>query len=302
MKALVLGGGSMKGAFQVGAIQAVLESGFKPDMIYGISVGALNSTFLVHEASRQLDQQQSIDWEIVGRRLLEFWVTNITQPQDVSVLRSRVSLGVDTLMSRFNGLLDPSPLRRLINQQIDLPTLVKSPIKFKVGAVNITSGDMVYASQSDPNILDYITASAALPALMPPVIIGDSVFQDGGLRELVPVRQAMKDGATDIMLLACHSAQVFNGEAFNPRNVISLMERVRNITVNQLENNDIDWAESFAERSNLKGNPINVTVIRPNTPLQLDLQRFTSGDISRLMGEGYRVGLETLKKGSAPLV
>lgn len=300
MKALVLGGGSMKGAFQVGAVQAVLESGFEPDMIYGISVGALNSTFLVHEASHQLEMQQSIDWETVGRRLLEFWVTNITQPQNVSILRSRVSLGVNTLMSRFDGLLDPSPLRKLISQQIDLPTLAKSPVKFKVGAVNVTSGDMVYASQSDPDILDYVTASAALPVLMPSVSIGNSIFLDGGLREVAPIRRAIQDGATDIMLLACHSAKLFNGETFSPRNVISLMERVRNITVNQIVNNDIDWAENYAERSSLCGHPIKLTVIRPNSPLQLDLQHFNSDDISRLIVEGYRIGLETLKNGSAP--
>lgn len=302
MKALVLGGGSMKGAFQVGAIQAVLESGFKPDMVYGISVGALNSTFLVHEAGRQIESGQSIDWETVGRRLLEFWVTNITQPQNVSLLRSRVSLGVNTLMSRFDGLLDPSPLRKLISEKIDLATLAKSPVKFKVGAVNVTSGDMVYASQTDPDILEYVAASAALPVLMPSVPIGDGIFLDGGVREVAPIRRAIQDGATDIMLLACHSARLFNGETFSPKNVISLMERVRNITVNQIVNSDIDWAENYAERSSLRGHPIKLTIIRPNSPLQLDLQHFTSDDISRLIVEGYRMGLETIKNGTAPVV
>ncbi|MDP5140823.1 MAG: patatin, partial [Spirosomaceae bacterium] len=33
MKALVLGGGSLKGSWQAGAIQAVLDTGFKPDMV-----------------------------------------------------------------------------------------------------------------------------------------------------------------------------------------------------------------------------------------------------------------------------
>jgi|GEM_PF-5766007 len=34
-KALVLSGGSIKGAFQAGAIKVVLESGFKLDIIIG---------------------------------------------------------------------------------------------------------------------------------------------------------------------------------------------------------------------------------------------------------------------------
>lgn len=298
MRALVLGGGSMKGAFQVGAIQAVLESGFVPEMIYGISVGALNSTFLAHEAAKQIEDGRPVDWVKVGRGLLEFWVTNITHPQNVAILRSRVSLGVSTLMSRFDGLLDPSPLQRLIREKIQLATLEKSPVKFKVGAVNVISGDMVYATQHDPDILQYVTASAALPVLMPSVSIGKNIFLDGGLREVAPIRQAIQDGATDIVLLACHSADLFNGDIFSPRNVISLMERVRNITVNQLVNNDIDWAENYAERSSLRGHPIRLKVIRPVSPLALDLQHFTSDDISRLIVEGYRVGLEDLKKES----
>ena len=72
MKALVLGGGSLKGAWQVGAIQAVLETGFKPDMIYGISAGALNATFMVNEAGNQFIKNKSIDWDLVNKNLLKF--------------------------------------------------------------------------------------------------------------------------------------------------------------------------------------------------------------------------------------
>ncbi len=61
MKVLVLGGGSLKGAWQVGAIQAVLETGFEPDMIYGISAGALNASFMVNEAGNQALANNRID-------------------------------------------------------------------------------------------------------------------------------------------------------------------------------------------------------------------------------------------------
>ncbi len=54
MKALVLGGGSLKGAWQVGVIHAILDTGFRPEMIYGISAGALNGSFMVNEASKQV--------------------------------------------------------------------------------------------------------------------------------------------------------------------------------------------------------------------------------------------------------
>ena len=82
----------------------------------------------------------------------------------------------------------------------------------------------------------------------------------------------------------------------NPRNLIMLVERVRDITVNEYANSNIIWAESYVDRSILRGTPMKLTVIRPVAPLVLDMQHFTSEDISRLIIEGYRVGIETLHK------
>ncbi len=299
MKALILGGGSMKGAFQVGAIQSVLEAGFEPDMIYGISVGALNSTFLVNEAEHQRKENGQIDWKLVGHRLLEFWIKNITHPQDISTLRSRVMLGVNTLMSRFDGLLDPLPLHNLIRKNVQDELLENSQIKIKVGAVNIESGEMKYVSPKDGHFLDYVRASSSIPMLMPAVEIDDDFYVDGGLREVIPIRPALADGATEIVLIGCHSPHLYQPEGLNARNLITLIERIRDITVNEVANSNIIWAESFAERSNLRGTPMKLTVIRPTSPLVLDLQHFTSEDISRLIVEGYKMGVQVLKKKEA---
>lgn len=104
MKALVLGGGSMKGAYQVGCIKAILENGFEPDMIYGISVGALNATFLVNESGKKnsgrkttklaihrqitfgvLDQQHH---QTPGRSAIETTVSSGFQYTDESLRRT----------------------------------------------------------------------------------------------------------------------------------------------------------------------------------------------------------------------
>jgi len=296
MKALVLGGGSMKGAFQVGAIQSVLENGFEPDMVYGISVGALNTTFLANEIGRQHDEEGNKNWPVAGRKLLEFWVKNITQPQDISTLRSRVMLGMNTLMSRFDGLVDPAPLHLLIRKNVKDKYLKHSPVKVKVGAVNVQSGEIKYVTPQEPHFLDYVRASSSIPMLMPAIAIGKEMYLDGGLREVAPIRQAIADGATEIVVIACHSPHLYQPEGLNPRNLITLVERVRDITVNEYANSNIIWAESFVDRSILRGIPMKLTVIRPVSPLVLDMQHFNSEDISRLIIEGYRVAVDTLNK------
>jgi len=297
-RTLVLGGGSLKGAFQCGAIMAIFEKGFKPEAIYGISVGSLNASFLVHEANRQHAETGTIDWPKAGRALLEFWIKNITKPDDVAVIRSRFLTGYNTLFSRFDGFLDNTPLRNLIREHIDVTVLQQGPIKLKVGAVNVIEGDMVYASPSTEHFLDYVFASSSLPFLMPAVPIGGDhrkALLDGGLREVAPLREALDDGATELVCVACHAKRIFN-ESFNYRNLLNLMERVKDITVNQIVNNDIAWAERFVDREKLRGHTFSLTVIRPTEPLNLNLQKFTSDDIGKLIVQGYKAGTDVLKK------
>ncbi|GAB4030181.1 patatin-like phospholipase family protein [Spirosoma jeollabukense] len=296
-KALVLGGGSLKGAFQVGAVMALFESGFAPDSLYGISVGSLNATFMANEAARQHAENGQVDWVKVGKYLIEFWIRNITKPSDVAVIRSRFRMGYNTIMSRFDGLLDNSPIKNLIRNHVDLEAIKNGPVKLKVGAVDIIEGDMCYADVHDPNFLDYVYASSSLPFLMPAVQIGGDhrrAFLDGGMREVAPLRVAIEDGATEIACVACHAKKIYN-EKFNYRNLLNLMDRVKDITVNQLVNNDIAWAERFAEREHSRGHSLHLTVIRPTEPLFLNLMRFTSEDIGRMIVQGYQAGTDMLK-------
>lgn len=46
MLGLVLSGGGEKGAYQVGALRYLVEKGIDPDIITGVSVGAMNGGFL----------------------------------------------------------------------------------------------------------------------------------------------------------------------------------------------------------------------------------------------------------------
>jgi len=200
-------------------------------------------------------------------------------------------------MSRFDGLLDTTPLRKLIHKNLDEVVLKDSPIKLKVGTVEVMSGKMVYATPQDDSFLDYVLASSSLPTLMPAVHIKGhrkSAFLDGGLRVVAPIKAAFEDGATEVICVACHTEHIAD-HPINHRNLFKLLDRVKDINVNQIVNNDIAWAESFVEKENLKGRELTLKVIRPNVPLDLDILEFTSPDIAKLIVQGYTIGLEYLK-------
>jgi len=301
MRALVLGGGSLKGAWQVGVIHAILDTGFRPEMIYGISAGALNGSFMVNEAGKQYLEKGKINWDLVNKKLLQFWLENITQPSDIGVLKSKFSLGIDTILSRFDGLINTDPLHEKLKKYLDVTTMRKSPIKLKVGAVNINTGEMHYTDPLEQHFLDYLRASSSLPLIMPAIQIGGDhrqAYMDGGLREVVPIRKAIEDGANEIYCVATHPKNK-SLEHFNYRSFFSLIERIKDITVNQFENSDIEWAENYAKNYGSIGpfsltKKIKLTVIRPKEPLNIELTNFTTNDIKEIIKQGYENGYEAL--------
>lgn len=303
MKALVLGGGSLKGSWQAGAIQAVLDTGFKPDMVYGISAGALNAAFIVNEAGRSYQENGVIDWQLVNKKLISFWINNITKPDDIGILKSRFQLGIDTILSRFDGLLDTNPLHERLREYITPALLRSSPIKLKVGSVNINTGQMHYAGPLDDHFMDYLRASSSIPVIMPVIQIGGdhrNAHLDGGLREVVPLKQAILDGATEIYAIATHP-EVDNKSDINYRNFFTLIDRIKDISVSQFENNDIEWAEHYNENILSLGGislnrKIDLKVLRPKDKLDINLTSFSTNEIKEMVKQGYEYAYEELKK------
>ena len=202
-KILVLAGGSVKGAYQAGVIRAVFEAGFRPDAIYGISAGSMNASFLVNDFGRSfLENDGNLNHNQTAHDLCDFWMNNIQTPDSLALRRGTYDLGMSAIRRNFEGLLDTTPLREILHNNIQIRNLNASPIGLKVAAVDIINGSIVYADPTNEHFLDYIMASSAIPILMPVVNIGGlkkMAYLDGGLRDVAPVKKAIKDGATEII-------------------------------------------------------------------------------------------------------
>jgi NTE family protein len=309
-KILVLAGGSVKGAFQTGVIKAVFEAGFTPNAIYGISAGSMNASFLVNEIGKQKSKNKKIDYNKAANKLVDFWKTNITSPGSLARRRGTYELGLSAIRKNFEGLLDTSPLKDILHQNISVENLKESPIGLKVGAVDIMQGGIYYADPNTEHFLDFVMASSAIPILMPVVNIGGSkhhAFLDGGLRDVAPIKKAIYDGADEIVCIACHTKEI-EGGYFPYGNLLALVDRTMDIAVNECLNNDLDWVEFFnsvlpndgsisTDDGPLKGKrKIKLTIIRPLSPLQVDIQNFDELDIERVIGIGYEIGQKAMQK------
>ena len=282
---LVLAGGSVKGAFQAGVMKAMMERGYQPDAVYGVSAGSLNAAYFVNQLGLQAITGEPISFIQASQDLWDFWETRITSPISLSKPFNIFQLGLSALRKKFKGLVDTKPLRNLLTEVLSIRNLHASPIELKIGAVNIVDGTMYYVDTSEEHFLDYLMASSAVPILMPVVKINGETrrsFLDGGLRDVAPIKKAVDDGASQIICISCHMETIEGGH-FDSGDLLALVDRVMDIAVNEILNADI-------KEVMLSNTSIDIQSIRPPQPLTIDIQKFNKMDIRRMLELGYQVG------------
>ena len=284
-KILVLAGGSVKGAFQAGVMKAMMERGYQPDAVYGVSVGSLNAAYFVNQLGMQALTGGPISFTDASQDLWDFWETRITSPKSLSKPFNIFQLGLTALRKKFKGLVDTQPLRNLLTEVLSIRNLHASPIDLKIGAVNIMDGTVYYVDASEEYFLDYLMASSAVPILMPVVKINGETrrsFLDGALRDVAPIKKAVDDGASHIVCISCHMETIEGGH-FDSGDLLALVDRVMDIAVNEILNADI-------KEVMISKTTIDIQSIRPPQPLTIDIQKFNKMDIRRMLELGYQVG------------
>jgi NTE family protein len=184
--AIVLGGGGNLGATQVGMLRALLERGVQPDVLVGCSVGALNAAGLAAEPN------------LAGVARLE----DIWRHLDGEAIVASGRLSALWLMTRkYRALQANDGLRRLIQSSLPFRTFEEARVPFHVVATSLGSGGERWFSRGP--VVEPILASAALPAVFPPVEINGEMLIDGAVVNNVPISKAVEVGAKRIYVLHC---------------------------------------------------------------------------------------------------
>jgi len=190
-RALCLSGGGAKGAYQVGALKALSESGRSWTSVHGISVGALNAAWFA--MLKPEDQPGSIDG------LIAIW-NGIKTSNDI--YRPWGPFGLKYIMSMWKGSLNSgAPLRQLVKKMWDGQKAKESGVKLTVGCCSLTTTRYHAISGDNPKILEYILASSHLPLVFEPLLIDDEVWVDGGLRHQIPILEAIKENPDEIDII-----------------------------------------------------------------------------------------------------
>jgi NTE family protein len=230
---LVLSGGGMRGAYEVGVVLGIVDA-LKPSpgspplfrILSGASVGAINTAYLA--ANAELPDHG------IGR-LAEVWKT--LKLEDHARVRplGLTSLKLPSLLSKAgaalgNSLLDTRALEILVRRTVDWDRMHRvidsgRVIALLIAALHVASGRTTMFTEHTPGInvvptrderratvieritADHVLASAAIPLLMPTRRIGNHYYCDGGLRFNTPIAPAIRAGADRLIIVTVRHAR-----------------------------------------------------------------------------------------------
>jgi NTE family protein len=182
--AFVLGGGGVLGAVEVGMVRALFRAGYRPDVVVGTSIGAVNGALVAADPS-----------EGVTDRLVRLWAS----PEAAAVYGDSVARQLRRFAARTH-LHSPLPLRRLMESELgESSTFADLKIPFRCCAASIERA-AEHWFDSGP-LVDAVLASSSVPGLLPPMEIAGEHFVDGGIVNSIPVGEAVRIGAKLIFVL-----------------------------------------------------------------------------------------------------
>lgn len=208
--AFVLPGGGALGAYQVGVIRSLTRAGVAPDLLVGVSAGAVNaSLFAWNQGVDGVARIESVWRDIQRRDLIRF------NPV-------RLALAV---AGRRPSFLDNEPGRRFLRQQLGARLLEHSPVPLVLVATDLASGDVVPLRRGDA--VTAVLASTAFPGVYPPVQLDGRLLIDGGVVADVPLDLAASLGSRSALVLSVPPTL----EGTPPRHAIDILLRSSSLGV-----------------------------------------------------------------------
>jgi len=234
---LILAGGGVRGAYEVGALSVLapaLEArGERPRVIVGTSVGALNCAYLAANAHRPL--REAVEGVVELWRRMEYG--DVLEPllsvgelgRLVRYLADVVGLPAPNVPSVLDAAPLAATLERLISFQQLADNVASGALRSAaVVATSYASSRSVVFHDGRPTprpdaarAIDYVRttlsaahvrASAAIPALFGAVEIAEPPaaagwYSDGGTRLNAPLKPALALGAKRVVVIALNSSR-----------------------------------------------------------------------------------------------
>lgn len=266
--AFVFAGGGSLGAAQVGMLEALLAAGERPDLVVGVSAGAINAAFFAAEPNRATVE-----------RMAHLW-TSFTTRRALG-LSWRSLLGLAGLRDH---VASPAGLRGLLEGELGYRALEAARVPLHIVCADLVTGDEVVLSQGA--VVEAVLASAAIPGVFPPVAVGGRVLVDGAIAANTPIATAVRLGATRLVVLpagfACALRNPSGGAIGRAMHAISLL-----------------GARQLRQDFEHYGGRVPIHIVPPLCPVEVSSYDYAHG--SSLIGRGREAARAWLAAGGLEL-
>jgi NTE family protein len=196
-KALVLGGGGAKGAYELGVWQAFKELGMHFDLIVGSSIGALTASLMVQNNYEKCEEL----WNTITIKDLINGAIDLNFDFDQIISHRHQYIKFLTKAIKDKGA-DVTPIHQLLDQLTDENQIRNSPTALCIVTYNVSTMSPVEIMATDipfGMITDYLMASSACFPAFPMHKINDNYYIDGGFYDNTPYSTAEKYNADYII-------------------------------------------------------------------------------------------------------
>ena len=253
-RAVVFSGGGAKGGYQIGAWKALTELNFRPDIVTGTSVGALNGALM---ALGKYDEALSI-WENMSMDSVFTQFVERSNEENLKHDSYYLRLAKEIVTK---GGADYSPLQDLVKNLMDEKKLRESDIEFGLVTTafpKIKPVELFIEDIPEGMAADYVLASAAAFPLLKSYKIKDAKFVDGGYSDNMPIKMALSKGAEEIVAVNVGKINVsrlgntdavihyiHNKRPYNDGRIGSIIYFNRELSVNNIRQGYLDTLKSF---------------------------------------------------------
>ncbi len=266
MRALVISGGGSKGAFAGGVAQYLLEiEKNKYDIFIGTSTGSL---LIPHLALGNIDKIHRIYTNVDMKKIFNVnpFIVKKKNGKDIVTINH-----FNVIWQFIKGKRTFGESKRLLKyikrnfsiSDFDKLKLLDTDVVITV--TNLSKNEAEYKSIHDftyAEFCEWIWISSNYIPFMSLVTKNNDEYGDGGFSSLVPIREAINRGATEIDVVILET-EINLEKAVVGKNPFSLMIDLFRIALDQVEKHDIAIGKLMANNKNVKLNlyytPVKLT-------------------------------------------
>jgi len=194
MTGLVLAGGGVKGAYQVGAYLAFKKCGIRLDGVVGTSIGSFNAAMIVSG----MDAELYNFWKNVDVGELLNFNTKYTESVNNKDKFKELIYGIEqmTIIVKNKGI-NNSNLKDLLKEMIDEEKIRNSYMDYGLVTIRVNDLKPLYLFKEDMKpgkIPEYILASCNLPVFKTEKLIDNKYYIDGGFYDNNPINMLLDKG------------------------------------------------------------------------------------------------------------